>query len=263
MMSKEHKEYVKQLKKEKSIIFAFQMLIIVTFIALWEILSRYNIINSFIFSSPSAVIRSLVELYKTNNLFEHILTTIYEILISFTLGIGLGFIIAIVLYSFKKINKVVEPFLTLLNSLPKVALGPIIILWFGATTKSIVFMALLINLILNILTILNGFHETDILKIRLLKSYNASKLEILKYLVIPSAYNTIISSLKINISMSLIGVIMGEFLSCKKGVGYLIMYGTQVFNLNLVYTGIFLLIIISLVLYKLVIYLEKKLLRNS
>ena len=156
----------------------------------------------------------------------------------------------------------VDPFLTLINSLPKVALGPILIIWIGANTNSIIVMALLINLIVSIITIYNGFMNIDNNKIKLLKSFGATKWQILKKLVIPSSYNTIISSLKLNISMSLIGVIMGEFLVSKAGLGYLIMYGTQIFNLNLVMTGIFLLLIFSYILYKIISYIEKKVLKN-
>ena len=144
--------------------------------------------------------------------------------------------------------------------LPKVALGPIIIIWTGANTKSIITMALLINLIISIITIYNGFLNTDIYKIKLLKSFKANKFQILTKVVIPSSYSTIISSLKINISMSLIGVITGEFLVSKKGLGYLIIYGTQIFNLNIVMSGIIILIFISFILYEIMGLIEKRLL---
>ena len=149
----------------------------------------------------------------------------------------------------------------MLNSLPKVALGPIIIIWVGANLKSIIVMALLINLIISIITIYNGFIQTDKNKIKLLESFNANKLDIIKKLVIPNSLVTIISSLKLNISMSLIGVIMGEFLVSKSGIGYLIIYGTQIFNLNIVMSGVIILIIISYILYKIISIIENKLLK--
>ena len=195
------------------------------------------------------------------NLINHIFTTLYEVIIAFVLGIFLGFLIALLLYSFKLLAKIIEPFLTMLNSLPKVALGPIIIIWVGANLKSIIVMALLINLIISIITIYNGFIQTDKNKIKLLESFNASKLYIIKKLVIPNSLVTIISSLKLNISMSLIGVIMGEFLVSKSGIGYLIIYGTQIFNLNIVMSGVIILIIISYILYKIISIIENKLLK--
>ena len=154
----------------------------------------------------------------------------------------------------------IDPFLTMLNSLPKVALGPIIIIWAGANTKSIIVMALLINVIIAIITTYNGFIHTDELKLRLFKTFKASKWQILTKLVIPANITTIVSSIKINISLTLIGVIMGEFLVSKKGIGYLILYGTQVFNLNLVLSGIVILILFSYAIYKLVSIIEKRLL---
>lgn len=251
-MSKEQHLYIKRIKMQKLWVTLIQLALSLLFIILWEFLARKGIINTFIFSSPSNIISTIKSLVINGNLFSHIFTTLYETLIAFILGITGGIGIAIILYCFPFIAKIVEPFLTLINSLPKVALGPIIIIWIGANTNSIIVMALLINLIISVLTIYNGFKETDKNKIKLLKSFSASKYQILTKCVIPSNYPTIISALKINISMSLIGVIMGEFLVSKKGLGYLIMYGSQVFNLNLVMSSIIILIIISFIMYKLV-----------
>ena len=205
-MSENQKKYIKKLKKKKIIIIFIQIFIVVAFILAWEYLANKNIINTFVFSKPSKILNTLINLAIENNLFNHILTTLIEILIAFSLGILLGFIIAIILYQFPIINEIVDPFLTMINSLPKVALGPLIIIIAGANTKSIIIMALLINLIISIITIYNGFISTDDKKIKLLKSFGANKYQILFKLVIPNSYKTIISSLKLNISMSLIGL---------------------------------------------------------
>ena len=262
-MSKEQKNYLKKIKKNKLLIIGVQFVLVLFFLLLWQICSDKKIINPFIFSSPKRIIETTISLYQSYDLVAHILTTLYETILAFGLGIGLGFVIAIFLYEFKFLAKIVDPFLTMLNSLPKVALGPIIIIWAGANMRSIIVMALLINLIISIITIYNGFLNTDAYKIKLLQSFGANKLQILTQLVIPASYSTIISSLKINISMSLIGVIMGEFLVSKKGIGYLIIYGTQVFNLHIVMSGIVILILISFVLYQLIDKLEKKLLKEK
>jgi len=261
-MSYNQKKFLKQEKINKFKILFFQILLVITFLGIWEILVNTEIISAFIYSSPSRIIKTIISLIQNNNFFIHIYTTLIEVLISFILGITLGFIIAIILYEFKTLAKIFDPFLTMLNSLPKVALGPLIIIVCGANTKSIILMALLINLIISIITIYNGFISTDEYKIKLLKSMKATKTQILTKLVIPHSYQTIITSLKLNISLTLIGVIMGEFLVSKQGIGYLIVYGKQVFNLNLVMTGIVLLIIISYILYKLIIILENKLLKH-
>lgn len=234
-----------------------QTILVILFLSLWEIGTRLGFINSFIFSSPSNILKTLITLITTGDLFTHIGVTLTEIVIAFLGGILLAFIVSIVLYLNKFLANVLDPFLTMLNSLPKVALGPIIIIWVGANTNSIIVMALLINVIISIITIYNGFIHTDPLKIKLFKTFKASKIQILTKLIIPENIPTIVSALKVNISLTLIGVIMGEFLVSKSGIGYLIQYGTQVFNLNLVMTGIFVLIIISYLIYKLVSFLDK------
>lgn len=204
-MSKEQKDFLNKIKINKFLIVSIQILIVSLFLLIWQVLSDKKIINPFIFSSPKKIIETIYSLQQSYHLFTHIFTTVFETIIAFGVGISLGFIIAILLYEFKTLAKIVEPFLTMLNSLPKVALGPIIIIWTGANTKSIITMALLINLIISIITIYNGFLNTDTYKIKLLNSFKANKLQLLTNAVIPASYRTIISSLKINISMSLIG----------------------------------------------------------
>lgn len=261
MKSKGYQEYLKKIKRKNLLIVLTQILILVFLIFLWQFLANHNFINTFITSSPKQVLQTIIELYQSNNLFHHIWITVYETILSFLLGTLLGIIIAILLWYNKFIAKVIDPYLTILNSLPKVSLGPILIIWVGANIKSIITMALLISLIITIITVYNSFIATDANKIKLLKSLGATKFQVLKYLIIPSNYPTIISSLKINISMSLIGVIMGELLVSKSGIGYLIMYGSQVFNLNLVITGIIILMIVSYLMYLIINYLEKKLIK--
>lgn len=260
--SKERLKYLKKRKKEKIFVFSMQILLFIAFIFLWELFARLKIINTFLTSSPSKIITTLVNLYNTNILFNHISITVYETILSFVLSIFIGIVIASILWWNNLLSKIIDPYLTILNSLPKVALGPIIIIWIGANINSIIFMALLISSIISVITIYNGFKNTDIEKIKLMKSLNATKFQIYTTLILRGNIDTIISSLKINISMCLIGVIMGELLVSKEGIGYLIMYGSQVFNLNLVMTGVILLVIISCILYYLISYLERKLVRN-
>lgn len=205
-MSKEQKQYIKKLKLEKRLILFTQISLIIVCLVTWEVLVKMNILSSFIYSSPSRIINTIIQLYQNNDLFIHIITTLKEIIISFSLGITLGFVIALILYEWKFLAKVLDPFLTMLNSLPKIALGPLIIIIAGANTKSIIVMALLINLIVSIISIYNGLNSVDEYKIKLLKSFKANRKQTLKELVIPSSYQTIITSLKLNISLTLIGL---------------------------------------------------------
>ncbi|MEG0995244.1 MAG: ABC transporter permease [Bacilli bacterium] len=259
MFSEEHKNYLTKLKRGKAIVITSRLLIAISFIIIWELLSRFNIINTFLTSSPYEIFKTIVNLIKVNGLFNHILITTYEIFISFTLSLIIGFIIASVLWSNKLIADIIDPYLTILNSLPKVALGPLIIIWIGANRGSIIFMALLISTIITIISLYNSFINTDSNLITLVKSFKANKLKIYLNVIIPSNINNIISILKVNISMCLIGVIMGELLVSKEGLGYLIMYGSQVFNLNLVMASIFLLATLSYIMYEIVSLIEKKL----
>lgn len=252
-------KYIKSIKRRKTLVLLSQILISIIFFVIWELLSKYKIINPFIFSSPSRIIKTIINLFENNRLIYHIWVTSYETLIAFIITFIISLIISIILYESWFLSKIFDPYLTMLNSLPKVALGPIIIIWVGANTKSIILMAVLISLIVSIQTVYNGFINTDKNKIKLLKTFGASKKDILFKVVIPYNYNVIINSLKINISMCLIGVIMGEFLTSKAGIGYLILYGSQIFNLNLVMSGIVILIILSIVLYELTKYIEKRL----
>lgn len=258
MYSQEHKRYLRKIKINNFLIRLTQLLIIAFLLILWQLLADFKVINTFISSSPKDVIKTLITLHNTHNLYQHIAITIYETIISFTLGNMIGVVIATILWWNKFIAKVIDPYLTILNSLPKVALGPIIIIWAGANMKSIILMALLISIIVTIINIYQGFASTDPNKIKLMQAFQANKKQIYFKLLLPSSFSNIISTLKINISMTLIGVIMGEFLVSKKGIGYLIMYGSQVFNLNLVITGIFILCLVSAIMYYIVYYIEKK-----
>lgn len=245
--------------KNKVFIITIQLFILVIIFILWEYLSSHNIINEFIFSKPSKVFFNIIDLYKNHNLIDHIFITLKESLYAFCLSIVISFFISIFFYEFPIIYKIIEPYLTVINSTPKVAIGPLIIIIFGASQKSIIINALLITLILNIITIYNGLINNDVNLSKYLDSLNTTRIQKLKFLVIPSAYKTIISSLKINISMTLIGVITGEFLVSKAGIGYLIIYGTQIFNMTIVMSGIIILLIISYMLYLIIIFIEKSL----
>ena len=263
MYSKEHKKYLKRLKANRILTISIQIFIVLAVIIIWQILADQEIINSFISSSPKQIIQTIIGLHSDKNLYQHIGITIYETFLSFSLGTLIGSLIAIILWWYPFVAKVVDPFLTVLNSLPKVALGPIIIIWAGAGMQSIIIMALLISVIITIINFYQGFFEIDYNKMKLMQSFKASKWQILSKLLLPGSFASIISTLKINVSMSLIGVIMGEFLVSKKGIGYLIMYGSQVFNLNLVMTGVIILCLVATIMYYLVNYIEKKVIKNK
>ena len=260
--SEERKIYLRKNTITKASIIITQISIVILFIVLWEVLANKGIIDSFITSQPSRMLKTFMNLSK-NNLLEHLGVTCYETIVGFMSGTILGIVIAIILWCSKFLSKVAEPFLVILNSLPKIALGPVIIIWVGAGTSAIIVMALAISLIVTILEILNGFLNTDAEKIKMAKTFNANKFQVLTKIVIPANISTFINSLKVNIGLSLVGVISGEFLVSKAGIGYLIVYGGQVFQLDLVMASVVILAIVAAIMYEAVVLLEKIILKSK
>ena len=258
-MSKDHLEYIKKVKKELISITIFRIAILVIFIALWEILAQLKILDPFLTSSPSRILASLISFIKAGTLLSHILITCYETILGFTLGTILGAIIAIILWASPFVSKVLDPYLVVLNALPKVALAPIVIFWVGNGMTAIIVIALLISIVTTIITVLTGFNEVDKGKLKLMETLQATKFQILKYLVFPANIQVIISALKINVGLSWVGVIMGEFLVARKGLGFLIVYGGQISQLDMVMMSIVILSIIAFIMYKAVSKLEDKL----
>ena len=256
-ISVDRQKYLRKVKLRKIEILGAQVFLVITFIAVWEILAQTGKIDSFITSQPSRIVKTFMNL-SSNDLLEHLRITCVETLVGFLLGSIFGVIIAIILWWSPLISKVSEPFLVVLNSLPKTALGPVIIIWVGAGMPAIIVMALAISLIVTILEILNGFLHTDEEKIKMAKTFNANKVQVLTKIVIPSNIPTFFNTLKVNIGLSLVGVISGEFLVSKGGLGYLIVYGGQVFQLDLVMTSVIILAVVAALMYESIVLLEKK-----
>ncbi|MCR4436434.1 MAG: ABC transporter permease [Clostridiales bacterium] len=258
----EHKEFLKRVKLKKVSVLTTQILILVLFFVVWELAARYKIIDAFITSQPSRVLKTLVNLYARGELLRHVGITCLETVIGFTSATVLGTATAIALWWSDFLAKVMEPYLVVLSSLPKIALGPIFIVWIGAGPAAIIVMTLAISIIVAILEVLNGFLSVDQEKIKLVKTFGARKLQVFTKVVLPASFPTIINALKVNVGLSWVGVIMGEFLVSKAGLGYLIVYGGQVFQLDLVMTSVLILAIAAAAMYQGVVYLEKIVVKN-
>ena len=261
-ISQERRIYLRNNRKRTVLVLITQIAILVGFLALWEILANMNVIDSFITSQPSRIWETLTNL-GSNNLLMHIQVTVYETVVGFLLGTVLGIMIAIILWWSRFLSSVLEPYLVVLNSLPKVALGPVIIIWVGAGTPAIIVMAVAISLVVTILENLNGFMKTDKDLIKMAKTFKATKFQILTKIVLPANISTFINSLKVNIGLSLVGVISGEFLVSKAGLGYLIVYGGQVFKLDLVMASVIVLGIVAGLMYLAVLVLEKCIMKSK
>ncbi|WP_200804932.1 ABC transporter permease [Anaerosalibacter sp. Marseille-P3206] len=256
--STEHEQYIKKVKHRKKAIFITQILILVIWLILWEILARFGRVDTFLTSYPSEIWKLFLNYTKNGGLFYHVGISVFETVIGFLAGTILGVIIAIILWWSDFLAKVLDPYLVVLNSLPKTALAPIVILWVGAGYSGIIVTAITVSIVITIMNVYIGFTNVDEDKIRLLQTFGATKFQILKKVVLPSNIPTIISTLKVNIGLSWVGVIVGEFLVSKAGIGYLIVYGGQVFKLDLVMMSVFILAVISAIMYQLIALLENK-----
>lgn len=257
-ISSEQKKYLKKVKKDKKIILIFQIVILLFLIITWEICSIYGIVDPFIFSCPSRIVKSTIEMLLDGSLIYHIWVTLYETIISFALGSVIGIIIAIILWWNHKISKVLEPYLVVFNSLPKTALAPIFIVWLGNNTRSIIITALTVSIVVTIINVFNGFINVDKEKVKLIYTFNGTKRDVLRKVIIPANFSNIISTMKVNIGLSFIGVIIGEFIAGKAGLGKLIVYGSQVLKMDWVMMSIIILALLATGLYELIVFAEKK-----
>lgn len=256
------KKYLNGIKKEKITTYIWQIAILIFGLGLWELLAQVGIIDAFFVSCPSKIFMTIIDLFKSGDIFMHIGVTLYETILGFIIATILGTIFAIVLCWSDKIRKILDPYIVVINSLPKIALGPIIILWVGAGTSAIVTMCVLICIVITTLSMLSAFLSCDKDKILLMKSMKASKFQIFTKLILPNAIPEFISVLKINVGMSWVGSIMGEYLVSKAGLGYLIVYGKQVFKLDLVMASIILICILAGLMYYFVSCIEKRFARK-
>lgn len=247
--------FKKRLEALKIII--LQFIILITFFLLWEYAAKIKLIDPFLFSQPSKVFIILKDYIKDGELFHHLSISLFEILLGLVIGTTMGIIIAIILWWHKKLAKILMPFLIIFNSLPKTALAPIIIIWVGTGINGIVVVAISISIVMTIITAYNNFIQVEEEKIKMMKSFNATKWQILIKLILPANFVNIVTIIKINIGLTWVGVIVGEFLVSKAGLGYLIVYGTGVFKLDLVMMGILVLAIIAFFMYEIINLLEK------
>lgn len=257
LVSLERQAWLRARKRSAALVRMAQVLLLVGLFALWEGAARLGWIDAFIVSSPSRVWETLRNLLSTGELWVHLGTSCLETVVGFLLGTIAGALIAVALWLSPALYRVLDPYLVVLNSLPKTALGPIFIVWMGAGPGAIIAMTLAISLVVTILEVHNGFRATDRGKLRLLQSLGATRFQILCKLVLPANFTTLINALKVNVGLSWVGVIMGEFLVSRAGLGYLIVYGSQVFKMDLVMASVLLLALAAAGMYQGILFLEK------
>ena len=242
-------QYIRKHKRYHRMIFIARLCIIAVFLLVWEMSADMGFIDPFFFSSPSKVCKSFAELYRENDLSVHIGITLLETILSFLLVFGISMLTATLLWYSDKASAILEPCLVVLNSLPKSALAPLFIVWQGTGIRTIIVAGISVAIFGAIISLYTGFSLTEPEKCMLITTLGGSRKQIFSKVVLPSNVLLILSTMKVNIGLSLVGVIIGEFLAARRGLGYLIIYGSQTFKMSMVITSIVILCVIAMLLY--------------
>ena len=243
-------EFIRKHRRHHHEIASWRTLIFVLFIVLWEISANQKWIDSFFFSSPSRVARCFVDQIRHNAMLSHIGVTLLETVLSFLLVIAFSLLMSTLLWHSRKLSEILEPYLVVLNSLPKSALAPLFIVWLGTGTRTIIVAGMSVAVFGSIISFYTGFQQVDNEKITLIYTLGGTRRDAFLKVVLPGSVPILLSTAKVNIGLALVGVIIGEFLAARRGLGYLIIYGSQVFQLDMVITSIIVLCVIALGFYK-------------
>lgn len=248
--------YIREHHRHHHLITTARLLIFAVFLIVWEASGRLGLIDTFFFSSPGMVISYFSQMLADGSFFTHTGITLMETLVSFLLITLIAMLTATVLWYSKTLSEILEPYLVVLNSLPKSALAPLFIVWLGTGADTIIVAGISVAIFGSIISLYTGFSHTDSEKLKLIYTLGGNRIDAFFKVVLPSSIPIILSNMKVNIGLALVGVIIGEFLAARRGLGYLIIYGSQVFKLNMVITSIIILCIIAMGLYQTIQYLE-------
>lgn len=229
-LSAGQQNYLYGMKKHRRIVCISRAAILLCFLFLWEFTAKAGIIDSFIFSSPTHIALCFWEMVQDKSIFLHLWATLYETIVSFLLTTAVSILAAVLLWCSSKLSEILDPYLVVLNSLPKSALAPLLIVWLGATQTTIIVAGMSVAIFGSILNLYTSFIGVDQEKIKLIYTLRGNKWHALTKVVLPSSIPAIISNMKVNIGLCLVGVVIGEFLAARSGLGYLIIYSSQVFS---------------------------------
>ena len=251
------KQYLLRVRREKYLVHISRILLFLVFLLLWELSARNGWIDSFIFSSPSEIWQTFLRMVQDQSLFTHIGITLTETLISFAFTVFLGIGTAVLLWACPRLSRILEPYLVVLNSLPKSALAPLLIVWLGANIRTIIVAGMSVAIFGSVINLYTGFREADPEKLKLIRTLGGTKKDELTKIVLPSSVPLILSVMKVNIGLCLVGVIIGEFIGARQGLGYLIIYSSQTFKMTWMLLAIIILCIIAMGLYAILNLIEK------
>ena len=251
------RRFLKKRQQKMRTVTLVRILIFLAFLLLWEASARLNLIDAFIFSSPTRVAEAFLSMAADGSIFRHTGITLLETLISFFLVFAVSILISVLLWMSRSLSRILEPYLVVLNSLPKSALAPLLIVWLGANMRTIIVAGMSVAVFGSILTIYTGFQEVDPEKAKLIYTLGGRKKDVLSKVILPGSVPVFLNTMKVNIGLCLVGVIIGEFIGSREGLGYLIIYGSQVFKMDWVMMSIILLCLIAMLLYRLLHAAEK------
>ena len=255
-VSQRQKKYLLAIRRNSILIQVSRILLFVFFVGIWEISARTGLIDSFIFSSPGQILEKMKEMLLDHTLIDHVSITLLETLISFALVTVLGISCGVLLWAFPRLSLILEPYLVVLNSLPKSALAPLLIVWLGSNMKTIVLAGISVAVFGAVMNLYTGFCETDPDKLKLIRTFGGTKKDELLKVILPGSVPLILSVMKVNIGLSLIGIVIGEMIGSKRGLGYLIIYSSQVFQLTTMIMAIVILCVMAILLYALINFLQ-------
>lgn len=261
-VEREYQQFQSRKKRETRRVLGTQLLLLLLLIGLWEIAGRLKWVDVLIFSYPSKIGEQIVADALSGEIWPHLWITVFETATGFVLGTLVGTMLAVLIWWSPFLSKVLDPYMVVFNSMPKVALGPIFIVLFGGGFTAIVMTTLSITVITTTLVVYTSFQEVDQNLIKVVRTFGGGKRDIFRKVMLPASFPAIVSTLKVNVGLSWVGVIVGEFLVAKLGLGYLIIYGFQVFNFTLVYASLVIIAIVATVMYQLVVYTERMLIRK-
>ncbi|MCM1387114.1 MAG: ABC transporter permease [Bacillus sp. (in: Bacteria)] len=250
--------YILAHKKHHHMVAFWRLLILFLFLIFWEFSTRAGYIDIFFFSSPSAIVKYLKQMILDASFFRHTGITLLETIVSFLLVTAFSLLAAMILWYQHSLSEILEPYLVVLNSLPKSALAPLLIVWLGTGAKTIIVAGISVAVFGSVINLYTGFCQANKDMLKLIYTLGGNRKDAMYKVILPSSIPLIISNMKVNIGLCLVGVIIGEFLAARRGLGYLIIYGSQVFQLNMVITSIFILCAIAIGLYQIIQSMEHR-----
>jgi NitT/TauT family transport system permease protein len=230
---------------------------VIGFFAAWEIGVRAGWISAFLVGSPLGIFTLAFKMLASGQLLSDTWYTLFEALLGFVIGTIFGSLLGLALWYSAFVARLVEPFIVAINSVPKIALAPIVVLWFGTGLISKVMLSVSLTAIVALIAAYQAAKEADVDLQSLLTSMGADKHQVFFKAVVPSTLPSIIATFRINIGFGLVGAVVGEFISSQRGLGHMIYTASSLYDLDSVWVGLFTLMVVGFILYYVIDTIER------